>query len=374
MNTIFAAMLKEHPELRSPVILVDPHKKSSDPAKDFITSAFTPYLGTAAVCAVLNGGYDAPPARVEPPAPATPRPAADTARRLRQTGAWLALLAVSGLIGVGFGHHSAPRPLAPSATHLAPAPKPVVAARTMPAVGRPLAKAPVQPGASKPRPASDALASIRAGSGPAGTSGKNPSPQLAQSAPPKPAVPIQVAQSVPPAKSPLRLTLVPMLKPKLIPDEASATNASAAKAIQVVKAVTASAPAPLQVADNRPAPALAGAPPLAGAAEVLYEGEPGPGVKLTAQVRAADGADGDAPAPAKKSARSSSTALRERGEPAPGASLRVEGIFWDRTRPMALVGGNIVEPGTHVGSIQVVEIREDGVVIDDGGQRRMLHP
>ena len=48
------------------------------------------------------------------------------------------------------------------------------------------------------------------------------------------------------------------------------------------------------------------------------------------------------------------------------------GVLWDATHPLAMIGQGAVGVGDFVGSWQVVEIRQDGVVVQSGQQRTFV--
>jgi hypothetical protein len=109
----------------------------------------------------------------------------------------------------------------------------------------------------------------------------------------------------------------------------------------------------------------AGLVPVADAGEVLYEAAPAPTASANASA-----------APRKSTRRakgSGSEVSADDSSDAPGG-LRVEGIFWDKTRPLALIGDKIVEVGSNVGGAKVVAINPDGVIIDEAGKNRTLRP
>ena len=65
----------------------------------------------------------------------------------------------------------------------------------------------------------------------------------------------------------------------------------------------------------------------------------------------------------------SSTPVRKKS-----SDLVLEGIFYDSTRPMALINGEIVEVGSRVGKARVLEIQRDSVRIEQSGTQRTLRP
>lgn len=53
---------------------------------------------------------------------------------------------------------------------------------------------------------------------------------------------------------------------------------------------------------------------------------------------------------------------------ASGAGLMLGGIMWDKENPMAIINGRIVKTGDNVGGNIVVDIRQDSVILNDGGK------
>lgn len=45
------------------------------------------------------------------------------------------------------------------------------------------------------------------------------------------------------------------------------------------------------------------------------------------------------------------------------------GVLWDASKPLAIIGQNMVGVGDFIGSRQVVEIRQDGIVVESAQQR-----
>ena len=48
------------------------------------------------------------------------------------------------------------------------------------------------------------------------------------------------------------------------------------------------------------------------------------------------------------------------------SGLYVDGILWDKEKPLAIISGNIVKRGDKIGEYIVVDIKQDGVIINDG--------
>jgi hypothetical protein len=56
------------------------------------------------------------------------------------------------------------------------------------------------------------------------------------------------------------------------------------------------------------------------------------------------------------------------------ARLVLNGILWDATRPLAIVGGEAVAVGDTVGGWQVTAIQPNRIVIQRGKRREVLDP
>ncbi len=56
------------------------------------------------------------------------------------------------------------------------------------------------------------------------------------------------------------------------------------------------------------------------------------------------------------------------------ARLRVEGIFWDRVRPLALINDKIVEIGSEIDGAKVVAIKPTSVTLNEHGRERVIQP
>ena len=48
------------------------------------------------------------------------------------------------------------------------------------------------------------------------------------------------------------------------------------------------------------------------------------------------------------------------------SGLYLDGILWDKEKPLAIISGNIVKRGDKIGRYLVMEIKPAGVVLDDG--------
>lgn len=57
-----------------------------------------------------------------------------------------------------------------------------------------------------------------------------------------------------------------------------------------------------------------------------------------------------------------------------GTGPVLNGIVWDPTRPVALVGDEAVAVGDHIAGWQVVVIQQDGIMIQRGEQREFIPP
>jgi hypothetical protein len=102
----------------------------------------------------------------------------------------------------------------------------------------------------------------------------------------------------------------------------------------------------------------------------LYESAP-----IPTATRDADPADAGSSRFKTKGKHDNSTVGKPAAaKPAGPAPLRVEGIFWDRTRPMALINGDIVELGSRVRDGKVVDIQPSSVTIEIKGKQTVLTP
>ena len=61
----------------------------------------------------------------------------------------------------------------------------------------------------------------------------------------------------------------------------------------------------------------------------------------------------------------SSTPIREEGKT---FGLLLEGIVWDKTQPMAMINGKIVEPGDKIEGVRIVKIHKTSVEIEKEGK------
>ncbi|MCM8789998.1 MAG: hypothetical protein NC916_03160 [Candidatus Omnitrophica bacterium] len=46
--------------------------------------------------------------------------------------------------------------------------------------------------------------------------------------------------------------------------------------------------------------------------------------------------------------------------------LKLDGIIWDETQPLAMISGHILKPGDSVDNNKVVTIKKDRVILNDG--------
>lgn len=129
--------------------------------------------------------------------------------------------------------------------------------------------------------------------------------------------------------------------------------------------------------------------PLVAPDEVLVDGlsyaHGDAGVGEEVEIETADAGDSEvifesAPVPTTgsrgKSGRKSGsieTANVDSGSGDDGA-LRVEGIFWDKERPMALIADKIVEVGAKVKGCEVVSIEPGAVTLREHGALKVLRP
>lgn len=58
--------------------------------------------------------------------------------------------------------------------------------------------------------------------------------------------------------------------------------------------------------------------------------------------------------------------------PAPGAVLI--GVLWDASNPLAMVGEETVRVGDLLEGWRVVEIRQDGIMLEQGGRQEFIEP
>jgi hypothetical protein len=48
------------------------------------------------------------------------------------------------------------------------------------------------------------------------------------------------------------------------------------------------------------------------------------------------------------------------------SGLYLDGILWDKDKPMAIISGNIVKRGDKIGEYLVVDIKQEAVILNDG--------
>ncbi|MEN6624661.1 MAG: hypothetical protein ABFD69_00380 [Candidatus Sumerlaeia bacterium] len=159
-------------------------------------------------------------------------------------------------------------------------------------------------------------------------------------------------------------TLAPIRKPSMqyisLQPVKTAAPAEAAPS-SLGSAAQASVPPEIATVNDAPAPAVnSGSVP-----EVLYESESPQTMPATEYVPPA------APA-AHQQARTDPPAASN-SEPS-AAKVRIQGIFWDSARPMALLGDDIVEVGSMTPLGKVVEITKKNVVFERNGARVTLAP
>jgi hypothetical protein len=139
-----------------------------------------------------------------------------------------------------------------------------------------------------------------------------------------------------------------------------AAASSASVSVAKPQAIAPQAVAPASVIDGASVALAPIAPqPAPRATEVLYEALPTPPPPAAT-----------AEAPASASGRQVARASASRA--ASLQEIKLSGIFWDKTRPMAMINGDIVEVGQAVGSARVVEINPQSIVVEENGQRREL--
>ena len=129
-------------------------------------------------------------------------------------------------------------------------------------------------------------------------------------------------------------------------------------------------PEPVAPRDFPPAPALAD-PSLPIIEEVLYEATPLPGsgtetYRLRSRARPGNGSGVMHPVSPERDA---AAPIGDATEP-----LRVEGIFWDRVRPLALINDKIVEIGSEIEGAKVVAIEPTSVTLNENGRERVIQP
>ena len=189
---------------------------------------------------------------------------------------------------------------------------------------------------------------------------------------PAPALSLAPGNSAPAA---LALDAVPTVLPTDVHPAPFAAAASASE-LAVADAFRAVALELQPIALPEPADEYLSAAPLPapGATEVLSAADEIPLATADAPVasRAAPGTR-RASTRAAVTPGSSQAAIARANRPAP-ASDRVEGIFYDKVRPMALIGGQIVETGASAAGGTVVAINPTSVVINRNGREITLAP
>ncbi|MCE5229796.1 hypothetical protein LLG95_09400 [bacterium] len=178
------------------------------------------------------------------------------------------------------------------------------------------------------------------------------------SAPPKTAV----SNSIPAqAAAPAKRALAPIKKPaqyvSLQPVRMNGTIAP--PVVAAAAAATTSTVAAME-------PQAPAAPAKGGVPEILYESDSPQSVPQSsgAEIAAMPAATVSAPRAAQKA-----------DAPTPASnSGRIQGIFWDKERPMALLGDDIIEVGSETPFGKVVEINKKFVVFDKAGKRATLAP
>lgn len=54
------------------------------------------------------------------------------------------------------------------------------------------------------------------------------------------------------------------------------------------------------------------------------------------------------------------------------ASLKLDGIIWDKQKPMAIINGRVIEIGSRIEGNIVVDIKEDRVILNNGSNNLEL--
>lgn len=181
------------------------------------------------------------------------------------------------------------------------------------------------------------------------------------------AAPVAARATVEAAPAPAATrTLAPIRKPSmqyisLQPVKTAAPAGSVVPPSGGTSSAQESLPPEIATVNSAPAPAVnSGSVP-----EVLYESESPQTMPATEYVPPA------APA-ARQQARTDPPAASN-SEPS-AAKVRIQGIFWDSARPMALLGDDIVEVGSMTPLGKVVEITKKNVVFERNGARVTLAP
>lgn len=275
-------------------------------------------MARRAIEAVLAGGYTTSQAATQNTPPAPPR-AIPHPPLSRDLVLWVVLFALAGLIGIATSRLPGHAVQAKLASRAALAPP----AEMLPEAAPPRAAAPPQAAVQPP-----ALAAAE-------TAG------------------VDIASAAPlaaPAAS--RATLLPVFKPAAL--------------LPVVPA----SPPPPRSEPLRVQPA--GEVPRVPLAEVLYEGDPAPAAQSSRAALSAAAPPAAAARPRAQSAPAAAPATATTADDS--AAPRVQGIFWDKVRPMALIGGDIVEVGSSVGAYKVTSIQPGLVVLSDGASHLDLRP
>ena len=380
MSTFSDAICKEKGDLSALLAMKNNFTEKAPPPPP---PTSTVYVGPSAILGVLAGGYDVPLEKL-PPLNLTTAPKTRMGRTIQRASRWLMLFAAANLAGIGIsylmGHGDKADRISASLTVASRADAAMTPERPAPAVisqkqiVKPAQNIQAHHKVAVPSaiPVASSIHKVQA------VKQEPPRPQPAMQSPAKSATPpaIQVAAAKP---SPVvaRARLIPVAKAVKIelPDQtpiqdilSGADSKSIAESVTRQAAVVAGPKAPVHLAASEPAA-------KSDVEEVLYEGEPAPsGANRVDNLTGSDSAprrDADASASQGKG-RSISQAKSQSDERSGG--IHVEGIFWDRKRPMALINGDIVEVGSRVGSSEVVEIQQSTVTLAENGLRRILRP
>lgn len=98
-------------------------------------------------------------------------------------------------------------------------------------------------------------------------------------------------------------------------------------------------------------PAAAKAPLPAASAKPLYQIQEEEGRALELKRNPFEGIVTQAPKPSS-----------------PAATISLTGILWDKHKPMAIINGRIVKAGDRVAGCNVIGIKENSVVLNDGAK------
>jgi hypothetical protein len=337
MSSINEAIFRGRMRRNDPPPTFDALNRSPIP----LTSQF---LARKAVEAVLAGGYTKCDPEPEAEEIETQVPAASERSKLvRDAVLWACILALAGVIGL-------------TATSLLPS----HAVQARAAVRRETlstavsAKAAQEASAEPARPAAETEA---------------PRPQVVASA----TIQLKPVETPQPAETPMQRVRLTM---PVAPATAAAPPVTTAALVTRSVVHPVSRPAgliaatpddqPVRVATSaRPAmaPGAATARTPLAVEEVLYEGEPAAAADKTVAMTTRQHDDENGAERQEKA-----DAAESDGKP------RVEGIFYDKVRPMALINGKIVEAGKQVGEYTVSAIQPGMVVLARGGERIELHP